>query len=477
MAEIRKGQKPADYLPSVYGNKCEKHAWELEDCCSVKVSELFPQITPAIYNEGDDLSIIAEHTRKSLENVDMSMIKPYDRINLCCSEHGFGILGGRPYLEMIKTIKQVVEERTNNQRIKVVLAMYRTPSEVNEVIENLDLHKELDCEIVGVGPFDDGIKIETSIGPVLGIKKVYDCEWMIYAYYDDPREIYVHRGINRLFKSFMMNFARYETRSSVHHSFGQTSANIISTAVYESEFVQNKFAFSTILMTSPTGVCAIESDRDLFAINKKSQANMLKNYSIIRELFASLDDWYAIWDGERWGYYLHTAGIVFGVCSEADDDFFDLDIPWCNGIGRGYANYKGGNLNTFMGIMPTFKGGVMNQSWIGLSISWIARFTTFYCVGKEQLEMYRRDKTNPMMAELVHPVDTLEEGVAKCDVSSDTKNYVVFDGSFDNINCSRSAAEDILKKAPIALEKAMSNYPRYLRQRGFTEEEIAELTK
>lgn len=475
--EIRKSQKPAEYTASIYGNTPEKHAYQLEDMRSVKVSELFPQITPAIYNNGDDLKAIRDRTRKSLENVDMSMIKPYDRINLCCSEHGFGLLGGLPYLEMVKTIKEVVEERTNNQRIKVVLAMYRTPAEAKEVIEAFNLHDVLDCEITSCGPFDDGISIDTSIGPVLGIKKVYDCDWMLYAYYDDPREIYVHRGINRVYKSFMMNFARYETRSSVHHTFGQTSANIISTAVYESEFVQSKFAFATIMMTSPTGVCDIISHRDLFTINKKSQANMLKDYTILLELCRRLKDWNAIWDGGRWGYYLHTAGMVFGVFSGADNDFFDLDIPWCNGIGKGQIQYEGGDMNTFMGIMPTFKGVVVNQSWIGLMCYWMCMFAKFYLVGQEVYDMYSHDRCNLPLVKMATLVDNLEEGIAECREATGTDRFIVFDGSFDYINCSQSCAEDIIACAPAAVEAAMNKYPKYLHQRGFSEEEIAELTK
>lgn len=484
MIEIRKGQKPAGYMPSIYSNHPEKHGYELEDTCSVKISELFPEITPAIYNYGDDLKVIEEHTRKSLEHVDMSMIKPYDTINLCCSEHGFGLLDGRPYLEMVKTMKKVIEERTNNQRVRIVLAMYRTPSEVDEVMEYFNLKDEFDCEIIGCGPFDDGIPIETCIGTVWGLKKVYDCDWLVYAYYDDPREMYVHRGTDRILKSFMMNFARYETRCSVHRTFGQTSCMIIPAAVYDSEFVQSKFAFGTIMMTSPTGVCAIESDRDLYKISKKSMANMTKNYSIIREVFARLDDWFAVWDGGRWGYYLHTAGIVFGACFQASNDFFDLEIPYANGGGSGLVNYKGGPVVTFMGMMDTFKGAVINQAWAGLNMSWMPLMRPFFCVGREMQEVYRNDKTNQAamgpgtgMADTCKLVETLEEGISKEIAATGTESYIFFDGSFDYINCSRSAAENILKVADAAREKALSMYPTYLRQRGFTEEEIAELTK
>ena len=44
---------------------------------------------------------------------------------------------------------------------------------------------------------------------------------------------------------------------------------------------------------------------------------------------------------------------------------------------------------------------------------------------------------------------------------------IVFDGSFGHINCTRSMAEDLIKKAPLVQKKVMEEYyPYYLKQRG-----------
>ena len=476
---INKAVRTAPYMPSIYGNTPEKHFYDLPDAVSVTVSDIFPAITPAIYKFGDDLKIIADATRESLKNVDMSKIQQEDTINLCCSEHGFTLLGGNAYVTMIKTIKEVVEERTNNQNIRLRLCMYRTPAEAKEVIEYYHLREQFDCEIMGCGPFDEGVEIDTYIGKLYGLKKVYDADWFIYAYYDDPREMYVHRSYNRCLKSFMMNFARYEVRSCVHNTYGPSSAMIIPQAIFDSEFVQNKFAFGTFLMTAPTGVVEIRSDTDLYAIDRASQINMLKNYEMMRELFSQLDPYIAVWDGGRWGYYLHTGGLVFGSAEISHYPFFDLDVPYTMDRSKMMGGYDGGVMAKGVGDSPILKGIVSNQSWIGLNVSFVAHGTPTWCVGEEQLNMYRHDPTNqgfmPGMAwaDLVTLTDTLEHGIAEAQEKTGVKNVIAFDGNFGAINCNREAAEDIIKKAAPIHDHVMKEvYPKLLRQRGIDPTEV-----
>ena len=67
---------PPELMESVYGPKPRPRAANLPGMVSVSVSELFPDITERIYLDGDDLSVIETETAKTLESVDMSMIKP-----------------------------------------------------------------------------------------------------------------------------------------------------------------------------------------------------------------------------------------------------------------------------------------------------------------------------------------------------------------------------------------------------------------
>ena len=88
--KIYPAKKINDFSVSVYSNKPEMHAYEHPDMVSVKVSDLFPNMPEAIYSHsGDDLVPTSKSTRKALENIDMSMIKPGDSVNIMTCEHGF----------------------------------------------------------------------------------------------------------------------------------------------------------------------------------------------------------------------------------------------------------------------------------------------------------------------------------------------------------------------------------------------------
>ncbi len=55
----------------------------------------------------------------------MDMIKPGNRVHLLASEHGFSILGGWPYREMLGAIRDVIEERTGCENVYLGVAAYR----------------------------------------------------------------------------------------------------------------------------------------------------------------------------------------------------------------------------------------------------------------------------------------------------------------------------------------------------------------
>lgn len=476
---------PAMYPPSQFANTPEKHFYQVEGMKSLNVHELFPGIKPAIYNEGDDLKKIEEATRESLKNVDMSMIKPDDRINITVSEHGYGIMGGKPYMAMVKAIKEVIEERTGNYRARVIMAMYRLPQESVEVKEFFDLENYLGCEVIGTCPYEDGVAIQTRLGKFYGNSLVYDCDHMVYAYYDDPREQYLHRGMNRLFKSFVMNFGRIETRCSMHRFSSTWNGMVFPQAIYDSDFVQKRWTFATIMNTNPNGVYSIHSNNSLYECERYTMANMLRDYTFIRLLFTKLDDWAAVLDGGKWPHYLHTAGMIFGCLSEADVDFFNMDIPW--GCMTDYVDAprvdpsgKIPKVTVANGCIKTFKGGIMNQTWIGLGFMYYLSQRPYYMVGEEQYDMWLNDRNQQgggpgqRSVDLIKGrTDTLEEAMERFKNEVGCDHFIAFDGSFGHINCSESAAKDIIAKVgDVERETYEIHLPKYLRQRGFNPEEV-----
>ncbi len=82
----------------------KKRAYELPDIVSVKINDLFPDVPEAIYPKGG-VAVIRKATEKALNKVDMSMIKPEHSVNILGAHHGFTLMGGEAYAEMLKTIR------------------------------------------------------------------------------------------------------------------------------------------------------------------------------------------------------------------------------------------------------------------------------------------------------------------------------------------------------------------------------------
>ena len=110
---LKAAAKPPKIMESSSGPGLPvQRAADLPGISSLDITRLFPDIPAPIYSNSDDLSAVSAATQKALSGVDMEMIGPRDSVNLLCSEHGFSILEGEAYAQMLRTIKDVVEERT-----------------------------------------------------------------------------------------------------------------------------------------------------------------------------------------------------------------------------------------------------------------------------------------------------------------------------------------------------------------------------
>ena len=94
----------------------------------------------------------------------------------------------------------------------------------------------------------------------------------------DPNSEPLDTSDVRVAKSFTMSYARMETRSIFHNNFPTRSANIVPRAIYESPFIQKKWAFSAVLTTSPDGVIGIGADNDLIALDRRVSASTSRRH-------------------------------------------------------------------------------------------------------------------------------------------------------------------------------------------------------
>ena len=129
------------------------------------------------------------------------MIKPEHTVKILSSEHGYSIMGGEAYVRMLEAIKDNIKARTGCEDVRLMVGAYKGFRESDEFIAYYDLKRRFDGKVYGYGPFDKDVPIETEIGTVYGIKKLFNGEWFVHAYYDDPREIYYNRQIQRAFKA------------------------------------------------------------------------------------------------------------------------------------------------------------------------------------------------------------------------------------------------------------------------------------
>ncbi|MBW1789647.1 MAG: hypothetical protein JRK53_24045 [Deltaproteobacteria bacterium] len=438
---------PPEIMGSVLGPPLPRiRAAELPGIVSVEVNRLFPDVPEEIYLRGDDFSAVRRAAEQSLAHVDMTMIKPGDSVNLLCSEHGFSILGGEPYAEMLRTVKDVVLERTGCENIRLRFCVGSGLTEAREMIPYYKLDDYFEGRIKATWPFDRGVPIETEIGTLYGLARVYDADWFIHAHYDDPREVYFHRLIYRTLKSFAMSYARYETRSIYHMNFGSRSSNVVPRAIFESPFVQNKHAFTVCLATSPAGVTGVDADNDLHKLNSRLNVDTLKGYGKLMRLFAEIDECVAVLDEGRWPWYLHAGGLTSGNLFEAPTDHLDLDV--------------GGSKDAHP-LNPAVKALVVNHTWRDAFAGLAMVYPAFIADREVARGLPRRVASGAVIAQ------DLAQALELACQKSGTDKAIIFDGSYGSINLTPSMGEFLMDKASAVARKVDEELmPKWLRQRG-----------
>jgi hypothetical protein len=444
---LKAAAKPPKIMESIFGPELSvQRAADLPGISSLDITRLFPDVPSAIYLSGDDLSAVREATQKALSSVDMGMIKPQDSVNLLCSEHGFSIVGGEPYAQMLRTIKGVVEERTGC-KVRLRFCVGGGMSEAREIIPYFKLDQYFDGRVKATGPLDRGVPIETEIGTLYGLARVYDADWIIHAHYDDPREVYFHRLIDRTLKPFTMSYARFETRSVYHMNFGSRSSNIVPRSIFDSSFVQEKYAFTCFLVTSPAGVTGIDADNDHHKLNQRLTVNTLKGYGKLMRLFAGIDECIAVLDAGRWPWYLHAGGLTSGNLFEAQNDYLDLDI--------GPSKHSTEVLN------PAVKALVVNHCWRDLLMPLSLRYPIFIA------DQAVADGLTHGVVKRSFVAKNLKEALEMACQTSQTDKVIIFDGSYGGINLSPPMGEFLIEKAPEVGRRVDEELlPKWLQQRG-----------
>ena len=474
---LQEFDKPIQPLPprqSIYGvdpKLITKRASELPGIVSVKIKNLFPDMPNVIYPGPEGIAAIRKATENALKRVDMSMIKPEHSVNVLASHHGFTLLGGEPYAEMLKTIKDVVQERTGCNNIRLRAGVGLRFRETEEYIKRFKLDEHYGFgKAIGVAPVDEGIPIETEIGTLYGIKRCYDADWIIHAHNSDVREVHFHRHVDRAVKPFGMSYARIETRSTYHHNLGPRASNFVARAIFNSPFVQKKWTFACFLTPSPVGIMGVDADNNLFDLDRRLTANNLKYYGKIMTLLGKVDECIAVLDFQCPVPYVFAGGVIFANFTGANKDLFDLDnaLPPYTWYTEAYYDEEDQPLIPEVPpINPAIKAMVMNYTWIGYpSVFWSKHIKTIV-VGKWHEQLFNSDPQNLDFMKNAVVKDSLDAAMEYAYKIAKTDKVIIFDGVAGSINVSKSLAKLLIAKAPEVSKKVDEQLmPKWLRQRG-----------
>lgn len=421
---------------------------DLDSMVSLNLQSLFPDIRESIYQEDQDTSLIEQAAEKALSKVDMTMIRPDHTVNVLCDEHGFVIQGGSPYAALIRKVKDLVEKKTGCRNIRLRFCCSISALEAKEIIPAFHLDALFDGKVKATGPFKKSVAIQTEIGTLQGLADVYDADWFIHTYYDDPREIYFHRFMNRTLKAFVMGYARYETRSVYHMNFGNRSSNIVPRAIFDSPFVQEKHGFTCTLTSSPAGITGVDADNDLYALDKRSTVNLLKSYGKMIRLFNAIDSCIMVLDGERWPWYIHGGGVNSGVLLKGPADYMDLNVGSIEDPIPKQPN-------------PAVKALVVNYCYRSFFVELAEQYPTII-VGHKQMPSFKGSVKRHAVA-----AESLDSAVSIAKKMTGTDKVIVFDHSFGHINLTESMGELLMNKAPeVSKDVDQNRLPLWLSQRG-----------
>src|SRR4030042_1171169 len=138
----QKTLKPADPVHSQYTidpGLLKMRGVDLPGMTSVSFRDLLPSIPVPLFPSKQGIEAIHQATRKSLAGVDMTKIKKGDSVNILASHHGFTLYGGAPYAEMLKVTRDVIEERTGTDDIRLRAGVGLRFKETEEYIKKFNL--------------------------------------------------------------------------------------------------------------------------------------------------------------------------------------------------------------------------------------------------------------------------------------------------------------------------------------------------
>jgi hypothetical protein len=441
-------------------------AAELDGIVALPVRVIDPSLPAPIWSSDASLgptgdAVVRERARAALAGSDWSRIGAGSTVDLIANPHGF-FLCGDAYVAMLEeTRDHLVATRQCTVRLRIAESMGH--------IENPDWMRIYDlaarfgdakeCPQIG-----RGVEIDTRVGPFWLTRDLFTADHFVHTHVAEMREGYLHRMIDRLHKPFGMGYTRLETRSAYHFAWGPRTGQMVARAVFESDFVQDRYAGTIVLDTTPEGVIGVDADLDLDALNGRITANVLRHYGTMMRLMAEIDEVIALFDGHGCHMYSYGGGIAFDCLMYAQVDFLDLDNL---ALLKGFASRLPDTPGLTLEFNPAIRAQVMNYMAGGVPYTMMTRRVPTFLVQGPAADWLIGDPCSPWLGDRAEIAPSLPDAVAAARRATGTDHVIVLDSTPGALHVSRPLGEHLLARAhDVAAHVREVALPKWLAQRG-----------
>jgi hypothetical protein len=453
------GRRPADVVTT--------RGADLDGIVTLPIRELTPWLPEPIWAPYEqfgptDVDEVRARTRTRLQGVDWSKIKAGDKVNLLANPHGFA-LSGMAYVAMLEEVQWHVQTVSGAKvRLRIAESMGH--------IENPDWMKIFDLEArfgdaKEVPQIGQGTEIDTRVGPMYLARQLFQADHFIHTHVTEMREGYLHRMQDRLHKPFGMAYTRLETRSAYHFGYGPRTGQLVSRAVFDSDFVQQRYVSTVVLNTSPEGVIDVDADNDLQRLDRRVATDIFRNYAVLIRLMSEVKDVTVIFDGHGNTIYSYAGGIPFDVLYYANADWLDLDNPAL------YAallpeSMRGLVGQYMMGENANIKAIVINYMAGGVPYMYLIKGIPTFVTSTKVMNWLDYDPSGCFVRDQVEVTDGLADAVQRAKAIAKSDNVLVYDGLPGAMHVSESLADALREAAPRVIDDVQKvRLPKWLAQR------------
>ena len=454
--QLLNGDKPGELI--------HERSADLPGMLALPVRELIPHMPKPIWSPNEafgetDPEVIRLATKAQISKVDWSKIAEGRPVHLIANPHGFSLIG-EGYVAMLEAIKDYVSEQRKS-KVKLCIAESMGPLANPDWIKTYRLKERFD-EVENVHQIGPGKKIDTVLGDQYVCKKLFTAPYFIHTHVTEPRETYFHRMVDRLLKPFGMSYVRLETRSAYHFGFGPRTGQMISKAIFDSDFIQQRYVASVVLNTVSEGVASVEAENDLYALDARMTKAILWNYGPLLRLLGMIDEVIPILDGHGCFVYNMGGGITFSNLFYADTDFLDLD-----NLALSATEGKFGRDGMTMGNIEAIKSIVINYMAGGVPVvPYIRDMNSVHIATETEAMLLENDPSLCYIRDYSVVHNGLSEAVEAAQNETGCENLFAFDYTPGIFRVNQPMADVLLKAAPKSLELVEQKLmPKWLSQR------------